>query len=122
MGIRVLGPDINESYYKFNVNEDKAIRFRMGAIKGVGKGAVETIVENRKDGNSIPELITNNETGILVPPNNPELLLKNINELLEDEKKASKLSDKAHEFVIKNLTWEILLPKYIKFYEDLLKS
>ena len=51
MGIRVLGPDINESYYKFNVNEDKAIRFGMGAIKGVGKGAVETIVENRKDGN-----------------------------------------------------------------------
>ena len=51
MGIRVLGPDINESFYKFNVNEDKAIRFGMGAIKGVGKGAVETIVENRKDGN-----------------------------------------------------------------------
>ena len=70
----------------------------------------------------IPELITNNETGILVPPNNPELLLKNINELLEDGEKASKLSDKGHEFVIKNLTWEILLPKYIKFYEDLLKS
>ena len=41
MGIRVLGPDINESFYKFNVNEDKAIRFGMGAIKGVGKGAVE---------------------------------------------------------------------------------
>ena len=70
----------------------------------------------------IPELITNNETGILVPPNNAELLLKNINELLEDGRKASKLSDKGHEFVIKNLTWEILLPKYIKFYEDLLKS
>jgi len=49
MGITVLGPDINESYYKFNVNDDKAIRFGMGAIKGVGKGAVETIIENRKD-------------------------------------------------------------------------
>ena len=51
MGIEVLGPDINESYYKFNVNENKAIRFGMGAIKGVGRGAVKTIVENRKDGN-----------------------------------------------------------------------
>ena len=50
MGVRVLGPDINESFYKFNVNEDKAIRFGMGAVKGVGKGAVETIVKNRKDG------------------------------------------------------------------------
>tara|TARA_B100000575_G_scaffold254490_1_gene223716 strand:- start:21647 stop:25966 length:4320 start_codon:yes stop_codon:yes gene_type:complete len=51
MGIKVLGPDINESYYKFNVNENKAIRFGMGAIKGVGRGAVKTIVENRKEGN-----------------------------------------------------------------------
>ena len=70
----------------------------------------------------IPELITNNETGILVPANKPEILLENINKLLEDEQKASKLSDAGYEFVINNLTWEILLPKYIKFYEDLLKS
>ena len=50
MGLKVLGPDVNESYYKFTVNEDYAVRFGMGAIKGVGQGAVDTIVENRKDG------------------------------------------------------------------------
>ncbi|MFD2892478.1 DNA polymerase III subunit alpha [Flavobacterium chuncheonense] len=50
MGLDVLGPDVNESYYKFTVNENYAIRFGMGAIKGVGEGAVNTIVENRKDG------------------------------------------------------------------------
>ena len=49
MGVKVLGPDVNESFYKFNVNEENAIRFGMGAIKGVGKGAVETIIEHRKD-------------------------------------------------------------------------
>ncbi|MDG2147077.1 MAG: DNA polymerase III subunit alpha [Flavobacteriaceae bacterium] len=49
MGINVLGPDVNESFYKFAVNEIGAIRFGMGAIKGVGKTAVETIIENRKD-------------------------------------------------------------------------
>ena len=49
MGIKVLGPDVNESFYKFAVNESGAIRFGMGAIKGVGKTAVETIIENRKD-------------------------------------------------------------------------
>jgi len=49
MGIKVLGPDVNESFYKFNVNDEKAIRFGMGAIKGVGKGAVETIIKHRKD-------------------------------------------------------------------------
>ncbi|WP_222983086.1 DNA polymerase III subunit alpha [Flagellimonas meishanensis] len=48
MGLVVLGPDVNESYYKFAVNKDNAIRFGMGAIKGVGRSAVETIVENRK--------------------------------------------------------------------------
>ena len=50
MGLQVLGPDVNESYYKFTVNYDYAVRFGMGAIKGVGSGAVATIVENRKNG------------------------------------------------------------------------
>ncbi|RAR72531.1 DNA polymerase III subunit alpha [Flavobacterium aciduliphilum] len=49
MGLNVLGPDVNESYYKFTVNHDYAIRFGMGAIKGVGANAVETIVQNRKN-------------------------------------------------------------------------
>ena len=49
MGIKVLGPDVNESFYKFTVNEDNAIRCGMGAIKGVGKGAVLTIIDNRAD-------------------------------------------------------------------------
>jgi len=48
MKLNVLGPDVNESYYKFSVNKDNAVRFGMGAIKGVGQGAVLTIVENRK--------------------------------------------------------------------------
>jgi len=51
MGLQVLGPDVNESYYKFTVNENYAVRFGIGAVKGVGMGAVQTIVENRKDGN-----------------------------------------------------------------------
>ena len=48
MKLNVLGPDVNESYYKFSVNQNNAIRFGMGAIKGVGHGAVKTIVEQRK--------------------------------------------------------------------------
>ncbi len=48
MKLSVLGPDINESFYKFSVNKDYAVRFGMGAIKGVGHGAVMTIVDNRK--------------------------------------------------------------------------
>jgi len=49
MKLNVLGPDVNESYYKFSVNKENAVRFGMGAVKGVGHGAVKTIVENRKE-------------------------------------------------------------------------
>ncbi len=48
MGISVLGPDINESKLKFNVNKTGNIRFGLGAIKGVGEAAVLKIVEERK--------------------------------------------------------------------------
>ncbi|WP_457610541.1 DNA polymerase III subunit alpha, partial [Lutibacter sp.] len=51
-GIKVLGPDINESYLKFAVNKEGAIRFGMGAIKGVGASAVEAIVKERKKNGS----------------------------------------------------------------------
>lgn len=50
MGLPVLGPDVNESFRKFTVNDQGAVRFGMGAVKGVGSNAVKTIVENRKDG------------------------------------------------------------------------
>ena len=49
MGLNVLGPDVNESFYKFTVNNQQAIRFGMGAVKGVGRGAVETIIEHREE-------------------------------------------------------------------------
>ncbi|MFV0564369.1 MAG: DNA polymerase III subunit alpha [Flavobacteriaceae bacterium] len=50
MKLNVLGPSVNESYYKFSVNQDNAIRFGMGAVKGVGYGAVQTIVQQRREG------------------------------------------------------------------------
>lgn len=46
--IKVLGPDVNESEYHFTVNANGEIRFGMGAIKGVGEGAVDAIVQERK--------------------------------------------------------------------------
>jgi DNA polymerase-3 subunit alpha len=46
-GVAVLGPDINESILKFNVNKKGEIRFGLAAIKGVGEAAVEAIVMER---------------------------------------------------------------------------
>ncbi|RYY38900.1 MAG: DNA polymerase III subunit alpha [Chitinophagaceae bacterium] len=48
MGLKVLGPDINESKKGFAVNEQGDIRFGLGGLKGVGENAVENIMDERK--------------------------------------------------------------------------
>ena len=70
----------------------------------------------------IPELVIDGNTGMLVPPENPEKLLEQINNLLQDKRHAKKLTDAAYDFVVNNLTWDKILPKYVKFYESLLES
>lgn len=51
MGIKVLSPDVNESFVEFAVVPGaSAIRFGMAAIKGVGVGAVEEVLRARKEG------------------------------------------------------------------------
>ena len=74
------------------------------------------------DVGGIPELIKNNETGIIIPPENPSKLAQAVNELLSDKEKAEKLATNGNTFVKNNMTWDVILPKYIKFYEDLLKN
>ena len=48
MGINVMGPDVNESNLKFTVNMEGNIRFGLGAVKGVGEGAVLNIMDERE--------------------------------------------------------------------------
>jgi DNA polymerase-3 subunit alpha len=48
MGLSLLVPDVNESSRSFAVNKKGQIRFGLGAIKGVGEAAVDSIVEERK--------------------------------------------------------------------------
>jgi DNA polymerase-3 subunit alpha len=47
MGIDTLGPDINESFVNFGVNQQGEIRFGLAAIKGVGEGAAKAIIDER---------------------------------------------------------------------------
>ena len=48
MGIATLGPDVNESYLKFGVNHHGEIRFGLAAIKGMGDGAAQAIIDERQ--------------------------------------------------------------------------
>ncbi|MGV8844216.1 MAG: DNA polymerase III subunit alpha [Pseudomonas sp.] len=50
MKLRLDAPDVNTSEFKFTVNDDGRIVYGLGAIKGVGEGPVEAIVESRRDG------------------------------------------------------------------------
>jgi len=48
LGLAMLIPSINRSAYQFSVADNESIRYGLGAIKGVGRGAVEAIVDERE--------------------------------------------------------------------------
>ena len=56
MGLKVLPPDINSGLYHFHVNDDGEIVYGIGAIKGVGEGPIEAIIEARNQGGYFKEL------------------------------------------------------------------
>ena len=48
--IKLIPPDVNRGHYKFTVIEENQIVYGIGAIKGVGEGAIESIVAERENG------------------------------------------------------------------------
>ena len=70
----------------------------------------------------ISEIVTNNVNGILVPSEEPEKLATAINQLLDNKEKMKEITENGYDFIIKNMTWDVLLPKYIEFYEKLIKQ
>jgi DNA polymerase-3 subunit alpha len=50
LGLEVLPPDINESGYKFTVVGDQRLRFGLGAVRNVGRSAIDSIIAARRDG------------------------------------------------------------------------
>ena len=63
------------------------------------------------DVGGIPELIINNETGILIPSENPDKLSQAVNELLSNKEKAKKLASNGNIFVKNNMTWDVTITK-----------
>lgn len=48
MNIKILPPDINESFANFTMVSNDSVRFGLGAVKNVGRGAIDSIIEARK--------------------------------------------------------------------------
>jgi L-malate glycosyltransferase len=70
----------------------------------------------------ISEVISNNLNGILVPVEDPQKLANTVNQTLQNSEKIKELTQNGYDFVIKNFSWDTLLPKYVKFYEDLVNE
>ena len=56
MGLVVMPPDVNASVYDFTVAGEKSIRYGLGAVRGVGQGAVDMLVEERVKGGEYSSL------------------------------------------------------------------
>ena len=56
MQLTILPPDVNKGEYKFSVDEQQRIVYGLGAIKGVGEGPIESILEARATGGPFTDL------------------------------------------------------------------
>lgn len=70
----------------------------------------------------IPEIITDENNGLLVPPEDPARLARSVNRLLDDEDLASAMARNGYKHVMEFYTCDAMLPRYVRFYEELLAS
>lgn len=70
----------------------------------------------------IPELVSDNKTGMLIPSEDSTKLSTEINKILKDKENSERMIQTAYEFVNNEMSWKKIIPKYIQFYEDLLNN
>ncbi len=56
MGLKVEPPRVNDSDYRFTIRDDATVIYGLGAIKGVGEGAIESVLEARREGGAFKDL------------------------------------------------------------------
>jgi DNA polymerase-3 subunit alpha len=56
MGLTLCPPDVNEGLFKFNVDKNQRIIYGIGAVKGVGEGPIDAIIEARTEGGKFKDL------------------------------------------------------------------
>ena len=111
--------DWKEAMVKLKESSLLVVPSRMESIPQVIKEAFYLkvpVIATNVGGN--PELVTHQETGILVPPEDPEKLTIAINNLLENEEERRKFANNAFEFINNNFSWDVLLEKYTSLYES----
>jgi len=111
--------DWKEAMVKLKESSLLVVPSRMESIPQVIKEAFYLkvpVIATNVGGN--PELVTHQETGILVPPEDPEKLTIAINNLLDNEETGRNFANNAFEFINNNFSWDVLLEKYTSLYES----
>ena len=111
--------DWEEAMVKLKESSLLVVPSRMESIPQVIKEAFYLkvpVIATNVGGN--PELVTHQETGILVPPEDPEKLTIAINNLLDNEETRRNFANNAFEFINNNFSWDVLLEKYTSLYES----
>ncbi|MBS3800443.1 MAG: DNA polymerase III subunit alpha, partial [Thioalkalivibrio sp.] len=57
MGLEVRPPDVNQSDYRFTCRDARTVVYGLGAIKGVGESAIDTLLKARADGGVFDGLV-----------------------------------------------------------------
>ena len=111
--------DWKEAMVKLKESSLLVVPSRMESIPQVIKEAFYLkvpVIATNVGGN--PELVTHQETGILVPPEDPEKFTIAINNLLDNEETRRNFANNAFEFINNNFSWDVLLEKYTSLYES----
>jgi len=111
--------DWKEAMVKLKESSLLVVPSRMESIPQVIKEAFYLkvpVIATNVGGN--PELVVHQETGILVPPEDPEKLTIAINNLLDNEETRRNFANNAFEFINNNFSWDVLLEKYTSLYES----
>ncbi|MCG2677703.1 glycosyltransferase family 4 protein [bacterium] len=93
--------------------------------EGVPQGVAQALAMERPvvatDVGGVPELVKDNETGLLVPPADSRALAKAILELLKDRKKAKRLGRNGRRLVKERFSQKVMIAKIENIYQELLK-
>ena len=69
-----------------------------------------------------PDMVRDGETGLLVPPNDPDALRNALRKLMRDPGLRAKLGKSGQEFALTELSWASIAEKHLGFYKKFLKQ
>ena len=122
-----LSPDeLRKEYLESNCFVLPAIVDSKGDTEGLGVVLIEAMQYGlpvvASDVGGIPDVVVNDETGILVPEKNPEALARAFQKLESDPAYEAKLLKGAEQRIEECFNWEKIAQKQIEIYKDLLKK